>query len=64
MKNDDLPPALRKHPELARLLRCADASPEARKALREFFRACEYLTRAELHEVFAYAEAFLRDEYA
>jgi hypothetical protein len=60
MNNDELPPAVRKHPELSRLLRYAENNPEAEKVLMEFFRACLQLTRAELAEVFAYGERLLR----
>ena len=60
MKRDDFPPAVRQHPELARLLHYADNNPEAQKALTEFFNACEQLTRADLAELFAYGELMLR----
>jgi len=59
MKSDDLPAAVRKHPELARLLKYAQNNPEAEEALAEFFRVCGQLTRAQLAEVFTYGASVL-----
>jgi hypothetical protein len=63
LKVDYLPPAVRKHPELARLLRYAERNPELQAVLMEFFRACELLTQEQRARVFAYGVRFLKEHY-
>jgi len=59
MNDDDLPSAVRKHPELAKLLQLTESNPDAHEALMEFLRACEPLSREELAEVLTYGNHLL-----
>ena len=62
MKDDDVPPAIRKHPELAKLLQLTqltECNPEAHAAVMEFLRACEPLSKAELAKILAYGDRLL-----
>ena len=63
VKVDDLPPAIRDHPELARLLRSTEHTPEVHRALTKFLRACGHLTPKQLAEVFGRGERLLRELY-
>ncbi len=60
MDDEDLPAAVRKHPELAKLLQLTQGDPEGHEALMNFLRTCAPLTREELAEVLTYGNHLLR----